>query len=150
MKSALAEQRAAFGGELSGHFYFRDNFNADSGVIAMATVLSALAEQKAGGGTMSGMVAPARRYAQSGEMNFEIEEKDEALAAVRETFFDRGELDELDGVTIDCFNTEGWWANIRKSNTEPLLRLNAEAKAPEVLRKAVEELSPMLGRRVEH
>jgi phosphomannomutase len=150
MKAALAEQRAAFGGELSGHFYFRDNFNADSGVIAMANVLSALAEQKAAGGTMSGMVAPARRYAQSGEMNFEIEEKDEALAAVRETFFDRGDLDELDGVTIDCFNTEGWWANIRKSNTEPLLRLNAEAKAPEVLRKALDELAPMLGRRVEH
>lgn len=150
MKSVLAENKAVFGGELSGHFYFRDNFNADSGVIAMAVLLSALAEQKASGGTLSQLVAPARRYAQSGEINFEIEEKDEALAALRETYFDRGEIDELDGVTIDCFNTEGWWANIRKSNTEPLLRLNAEAKAPEVLQKALDELAPMLGKRVEH
>ncbi len=147
MKQALAEHKGVFGGELSGHFYFRDNFNADSGVIAMATVLSAYAEFD---GTMSKMIDPARRYAQSGEINFEIEDKDEALAMVRETYFDRGELDELDGVTIDCFDSEGWWANIRKSNTEPLLRLNAEAKTPLALTKALEEIAPMLGDRVDH
>ncbi len=147
MKAALAEHKGAFGGELSGHFYFRDNFNADSGVIAMATVLSALAEFE---GTMSEMIAPAKRYSQSGEINFEIEDKDEAMAMVRETYLGRGTIDDLDGVTVDCFDTEGWWANIRKSNTEPLLRLNAEAKTPMALENALEELAPMLGERVDH
>ncbi len=147
MKAALAEHRGAFGGELSGHFYFRDNFNADSGVIAMATVLSAYAEFD---GPMSKMIAPAKRYAQSGEINFEIEEKDEALAEVRSTFLGRGQIEELDGVTIDCFEEEGWWANIRKSNTEPLLRLNAEARTDVALNKALDELAPMLGERVDH
>ncbi|MEN0019879.1 MAG: phosphomannomutase/phosphoglucomutase [Planctomycetota bacterium] len=147
MKAALAEHGAVFGGELSGHFYFKDNFNADSGAIAMAVVLTALSES---GGTMSEMVASARRYHQSGEINFEIEEKDEAIAAVEEAFIDRGTIDDLDGITIDCFHTEGWWANIRKSNTEPLLRLNAEARDAAMLEHALAEISPMLGTKVDH
>jgi phosphomannomutase len=88
----------------------------------MATVLSAVA---ASGKPMSEMIAPVKRYVQSGEINFEIEDKDQALAEIREHFAGRGTIDDLDGVTVDCFETEGWWANIRKSNTEPLLRLNA-------------------------
>jgi len=147
MKQAMAEHDCVFGGELSGHFYFRDNFNADSGAIALATVLTVLGET---GGTLRELVAPAKRYAQSGEINFENEEKDESIAALKEEFAGRGSIDELDGVTINCFETEGWWANIRKSNTEPLLRLNAEAKTPGGLESALEELTPMLGVRVEH
>lgn len=147
MKQALAEHKGIFGGELSGHFYFRGNFNADSGAIAMATVLTVLAES---GKTMSQLIQPMKRYVQSGEINFEIEDKDAALEAVKDEYGDRGEVDELDGVTVDCFAAEGWWVNIRKSNTEPLLRLNAEAKDAALLDRVVAELSPMLGKRVEH
>ena len=147
MKKTMAEERCVFGGELSGHFYFRDNYNADSGAIAMAVVLTVLAEK---GKPMSELIAPMGRYKQSGEINFEIEEKDEALASVRETFLGRGTIDDLDGVTVDCFETEGWWANIRKSNTEPLLRLNAEARDADLLETAIAEISPLLGTRVAH
>ena len=147
MKQLLAEQGAVFGGELSGHFYFRDNFNADSGVIAMGAVLSALATA---GVPMSKLIAPLLRYTQSGEINFEIEDKDAAIEQVLEEFADRGDIDELDGITVDCFDSEGWWCNIRKSNTEPLLRLNAEARSPAILDRVVGELSPLLGHRVAH
>lgn len=147
MKSLMSEHRAVFGGELSGHFYFARNFNADSGVIAMATVLSVLSELDE---PLSELIAPIARYEQSGEINFEIEEKDEALEALKAHFQDRGAIDELDGVTIDCFESEGWWCNVRKSNTEPLLRLNAEARDRALLDKAIEEISPMLGVRVAH
>jgi len=147
MKQAMAEHGGVFGGELSGHFYFRDNFNADSGVIAMASVVGALARS---GKKMSGIVKPIARYAQSGEINFEVEEKDQALAELKERYAGRGEIDELDGVTIDCFESEGWWANVRKSNTEPLLRLNLEARDLNKAQAMVEELSPHLGERVDH
>jgi phosphomannomutase len=147
MKALMGDHKAVFGGELSGHFYFSRNFNADSGAIAMAVVLSVLAES---GKPMSKLIAPIARYVQSGEINFEIEEKDEALEALRDHFGDRGDIDELDGVTIDCFESEGWWCNVRKSNTEPLLRLNAEAKDKESLASAIAEISPMLGVRSAH
>ncbi len=147
MKQAMAEHRCCFGGELSGHFYFRSNFNADSGAIAMATVLTAVASS---GKAVSELIAPVKRYAQSGEVNFEIEDKDQALAEIREHYAGRGTIDDLDGVTVDCFETEGWWANIRKSNTEPLLRLNAEARDAGLLGRVVEEISPLLGHKVDH
>lgn len=151
MKALLAEQRGVFGGELSGHFYFRDNFNADSGAIAMATVLSVLAKT---GKKMSDLIKPVARYAQSGEINFEIEDKDGALAKLKQTYgpgtASNATIDELDGVTIDCFSSKGWWCNVRKSNTEPLLRLNAEARTSATLEKIIAELSPVLGKRVDH
>ncbi|MEM1165110.1 MAG: phosphomannomutase/phosphoglucomutase [Planctomycetota bacterium] len=147
MKQLLSEHRGVFGGELSGHFYFRDNFYADSGAIALATVLTAVAEA---GKPMSELIKPIARYAQSGEVNFENEEKDEALAELKETYAGRGEIDELDGVSIDCFEGEGWWCNVRKSNTEPLLRLNLEAKSPDQAEQMVAEVSAMLGKRVAH
>ncbi|MEZ6235033.1 MAG: phosphomannomutase/phosphoglucomutase [Phycisphaerales bacterium] len=147
MKQALSDNKAVFGGELSGHFYFRDNFNADSGAIAMAVALSIRAEA---GKPMSSLISPIARYAQSGEINFETEEKDEALAAVKDQLTARGTIDELDGVTIDRFKTDGWWCNVRKSNTEPLLRLNAEAKDKKTLAACLDKISPLLGRRVAH
>ncbi len=147
LKQALAEHGGVFGGELSGHFYFRDNFNADSGVIAMVAAFSELARS---GKTLSQHIKPIARYAQSGERNFEVEDKDGAMAEIRRAYASRGEIDDLDGVTVDCFESEGWWANIRKSNTEPLLRLNLEAKTPELCEKMVEEIAPMLGEPAAH
>jgi phosphomannomutase len=155
LKQAMAEYEACFGGELSGHFYFMDNFNADSGAIAMCVVLSLLAKS---GKPMSKLVDPIARYAQSGEINFQIEDKDGALAALKKQFGPgttfNAAIDEMDGVTIDCFASKGehggWWCNVRKSNTEPLLRLNCEAKDKKTLEKALAWLTPGLGKRVDH
>lgn len=151
MKAALAEKHCVFGGELSGHFYFRDNFNADSGAIAMAVVLTVLAKS---GKHMSDLIKPIARYAQSGEINFNIEDKDGALALLKKSYgpgsLANGTVDELDGVTIDCFKNQHWWCNVRKSNTEPLLRLNLEAKDKKTLDRMIAAISPMLGHRVEH
>ncbi|HVZ94718.1 MAG TPA: phosphomannomutase/phosphoglucomutase [Phycisphaerales bacterium] len=148
MKAALAEQHAAFGGELSGHFYFRDNFNADSGAIALAVLLTAYA--KSGEKAMSKLIAPISRYKQSGEINFSIEDKDGALALLKERYHGRARIDDLDGVTVDAFEKDGWWCNVRKSNTEPLLRLNLEARDDATLQRMLEQISPMLGTPVEH
>lgn len=147
MKGNLAQTRGVFGGELSGHFYFRDNFNADSGVIAMAVVLSILSRS---GKSMSELIAPLARYPQSGEINFEIEDKDAALKALREDLSGRAKVDELDGITIDAFSNKGWWLNVRKSNTEPLVRLNAEAKDRATLTAIIAQAAAKLGRRVDH
>jgi phosphomannomutase len=150
LKQAMAEQGGIVGGELSGHFYFRDNYNADSGVISMCVVLSILAES---GKSMSQLIAPLARYPQSGEINFSIEDKDGALAWVRKEYGSpsRGAtIDELDGVTVDCFAKHGWWCNIRKSNTEPLLRLNLEARDEATLQRMMAEISPRLGKKVDH
>lgn len=146
MKEALARTGALFGGELSGHFYFEHNFNADSGAIALATVLSRLSREKR---NISELVKPIQRYHQSGEINFEVEDKDAAIEELAEHYMERGDLDELDGITIDCFEDEGWWCNIRKSNTEPLLRLNLEAKSKDTLDKALGEINGLLGQTVE-
>lgn len=151
MKEQMAEHGALFGGELSGHFYFRDNFNADSGVIAMAVVLSVRA---AAGRPMSALIRPIARYAQSGEVNFEIEDPDEALERLEAELgpgsVPDARVDHLDGVTIDCFESQGWWCNVRKSNTEPLVRLNAEARDRRTLESAMARIAPLLGRRVAH
>ncbi len=151
MKQLMKEQKCCFGGELSGHFYFAGNFNADSGAIAMAAALSVLAKSTK---PMSQLIAPIARYAQSGEINFQIENKDAALADLKRTFGpgspSNGTTDELDGVTIDCFAKEGWWCNVRKSNTEPLLRLNLEAKDAKTLERALAQLTPKLGKKVDH
>jgi phosphomannomutase len=147
LKQALADNQGVFGGELSGHFYFQGNFNADSGAIAMCAILTVLASS---GKPLSELIKPVARYAQSGEINFQIEDKDGAIARLKDTFGDDGELDELDGVTIDCFKAHGWWCNVRKSNTEPLLRLNLEAKDKKKLDEMLAKISPMLGTVAHH
>jgi phosphomannomutase len=149
MKAAMAEHRCVFGGELSGHFYFQDNFNADSGAIALCTVLSVMARS---GRSLSSMIAPMARYVQSGEINFTIEDKEGALATLKKAFGpgSGASIDDLDGVTIDAFQAQGWWVNVRMSNTEPLLRLNAEARDRKTLDRVIAQVSPVLGRRVEH
>jgi phosphomannomutase len=138
MKKTLADTKAVFGGELSGHFYFRDNFFADSGAIAFARLLSVLSNQV---GELSTLVAPLKRYSQSGEMNFPIEDKDARIREIAEGY-KKGKIDYLDGVTIDLGE---WWFNVRKSNTEPMLRLNLEAKTPAMLEEKLAELKRYLG-----
>ncbi len=148
MKANLAETGGVFGGELSGHFYFRDNFFADSGAIALAVLLTAYAKA---GKPMSGIIAPISRFHQSGEINFEVEDKDGALRALEEACGgDGARIDHLDGVTIDRFGADGWWCNVRKSNTEPLLRLNLEARDNATMERALARVTPMLGKRVDH
>ncbi|MFO0831816.1 MAG: phosphomannomutase/phosphoglucomutase [Phycisphaerales bacterium] len=149
LKQAMADNGAVFGGELSGHFYFRNNFNADSGAIAMCTVLTIAAKT---GKRLSTLVEPIARYAQSGEINFQIEDKDGAISKLKQMFekHDDTLMDELDGVTIDCWGREHWWCNVRKSNTEPLLRLNCEARDRKTLEKALARITPLLGRQVDH
>ncbi|GJQ30932.1 MAG: putative phosphomannomutase [Phycisphaerae bacterium] len=151
MKAALAEHGCVFGGELSGHFYFARNFNADSGAIAMGCLLTVLARS---GKHLSDLVKPVARYYQSGEINFQVEDKDAVLEELKEDYGPGTQadaaIDELDGVTIDCFKKAGWWANIRKSNTEPLLRLNLEAKSKATLERVLGALAPRLGTRVAH
>ncbi|HJN71983.1 MAG TPA: phosphomannomutase/phosphoglucomutase [Phycisphaerales bacterium] len=143
MKQAMAEHDASFGGELSGHFYFRDNFYADSGAMAFAAVVSALANSDA---SMSEQIVPHQQFSQSGEINFEAEDKDASMAMLVAAYPD-ATVDRLDGVTVDCGD---WWCNVRASNTEPLLRLNLEAASPEAVTTHVAEVSPLLGIRVDH
>ena len=141
MKQKMAEYDAVFGGELSGHFYFRDNFYADSGAIALAAIMSALVRGK---GTLGEQIRPARRYAQSGELNFETEDKEMALDDLKRAYR-KAKLDELDGITLDLGT---WWFNVRPSNTEPLVRLNLEGPDRKTVDARVEEVSQYLGRRV--
>ncbi|MGP3932234.1 phosphomannomutase/phosphoglucomutase [Nonomuraea sp. KM88] len=121
IKAEMARTGAVFGGEHSAHYYFRDFWFADSGMLAAMHVLAALGEQER---ALSELVAAYSRYHASGEVNSAVDDQDEALRRVREAFAGRGEFDELDGLTV---TGSGWWFNLRPSNTEPLLRLNAEA-----------------------
>jgi phosphomannomutase len=143
MKAKLAESRGAIGGELSGHFYFADMWNTDSGARAFAAVVTALAGARQ---PISRLIAPCRRYVQSGEINFENEDKLGALKRLKAAY-PRAKSHELDGLSIDAGD---WWANIRMSNTEPLLRLNLEARDEATVAAKVAEVSEFLGHRVEH
>jgi len=142
MKALMKEHDAVFGVELSAHVYYRKNWYADSGAMTFASVVSLLSES---GGTMSGLLKPMQRYVQSGEINFEVEDKAGAMEDIKDEFGDGAEIDELDGVTIDAFESDGWWFNVRPSNTEPLLRLNMEAKDKATLKKKFDEVQGMLG-----
>jgi phosphomannomutase len=142
MKADLRHTSAVFGGELSGHFYFRDNFFADSGAIAFAVMLTILSQTDT---PLSQLIAPYRRYPQSGEQNFVVQDKSGVFSWVKETFGKSAKLDELDGVSVDSWDTLGYAFNIRASNTEPLMRLNAEAKDKNTLAALLELLTPKLG-----
>jgi len=138
MKKTLAETQAVFGGELSGHFYFRDNFYADSGAIAFARMLSVISTQEK---PLSALITPLKRYSQSGEINFQVEDKDGKIRELADVY-KKSQVDYLDGITIDLGD---WWFNVRKSNTEPLLRLNLEAKTPQMLQEKLQEVQKILG-----
>ena len=124
IKATMAETGAVFGGEHSGHFYFRDFWRADSGMLAALHTLAALGET-AEGTTLSSLLAPFDRYAASGEINTEVADQAAATARIKEAFASRvDEIDTMDGLTMSA---DTWWFNVRPSNTEPLLRLNVEA-----------------------
>ena len=142
MKKAMADAHGVFGGELSGHFYFRDNWFCDSGLLAFVHLLNLLTAE---GASLSELVKPLKRYYASGEKNFVNEDQDGTIRMLAERYGD-GRVDFLDGVTVEYAD---WWFNVRKSNTEPLLRLNLEAKTAELLEEKLNELAPLLGRPAE-
>ncbi|WP_152650381.1 phosphomannomutase/phosphoglucomutase [Demequina aestuarii] len=129
IKAEMARLNAVFGGEHSAHFYFRDFFFADSGMLAAMHVLAALGSQER---PLSALLESHSPYAASGEINSTVEDASAAIARVRAEFADDSiEVDEMDGVTLSHWHAEPrWWINIRASNTEPLLRLNCEAAEP--------------------
>jgi phosphomannomutase len=124
IKQEMAESGAVFGGEHSAHYYFRDFWNADTGMLAALHLLAALGAQD---GPLSALVASYDRYAASGEINSTVDDQSARTAAVRAAFADQDGIvfDELDGLTVTAAD---WWFNLRASNTEPLLRLNVEAR----------------------
>ncbi|MFJ3858864.1 phosphomannomutase/phosphoglucomutase [Streptomyces sp. NPDC090085] len=135
IKEEMARTGAIFGGEHSAHYYFKDFWNADTGMLAALHVLAALGGQD---GPLSELVASYDRYAGSGEINSTVGDQAARLAAVKEAFGTREgvTLDELDGLTV---SSADWWFNVRASNTEPLLRLNVEARDEATLAKIRDE-----------
>ena len=123
IKALMAETGAVFGGEHSGHFYFKDFWRADSGALAALHALAALGESDQ---TISQLLAPFKRYVSSGEVNSKVADSARVIRVLREKYAALSEfkIDELDGLTV---STATWWFNVRASNTEPLLRLNVEA-----------------------
>ncbi len=136
IKARMAETGAVFGGEHSGHFYFRDFWYADSGMLAALHVLAALGEQQA---PLSEILAGYGRYVATGEINSEVADQAAATDRVRAEFASRPGVtaDELDGLTI---TGDGWWFNLRPSNTEPLLRLNLEAGEEDTMLRLRDEV----------
>jgi phosphomannomutase len=121
IKAEMARTGAVFGGEHSGHFYFRDFWNADSGMLAALHTLAALGGTN---GTLSALLTTYSPYAPSGEINSTVKDQAAKVAEIKKAY-DGLEQDELDGLTVS--SPDGWWFNVRASNTEPLLRLNVEA-----------------------
>jgi len=137
IKQVMAETGAAFGGEHSGHYYFRDNFRADSGLIAALIVLEAMSRE---GRPLSELLRPLDRYSASGEINFRVTDAHAVIEQVSSVFA-ADQQDRLDGLTVDCGD---WWFNLRPSNTEPLLRLNLEAATPASRDAHVTELRQLI------
>lgn len=142
-KMKMRELGCIVGGELAGHYYFRDFFNCDSGILTGLIVLSVAAKLKADGKTFSACIDGLMRYANSGEINFRIEQKDEAIAALVKHFSDAKKPEavyDFDGVRLEFAD---WWFNVRPSNTEPYLRLLIEAENDGLLaekKSAVEDV----------
>ncbi len=141
IKQAMRKHNAVFAGELSGHFYFEAASFAESPWLAVLRLIELLSEEAPR--PLSEIVAGLRRYVASGERNFEVEDKDAAIERIAKRF-DDAEQHRLDGITI---RYPQWWANVRKSNTEPLLRLNLEAHDRETLERALGELAAVIGGR---
>jgi phosphomannomutase len=140
IKGLMADTGAIFGGEHSAHYYFRDFWGADSGMLAALHVLAALGEQER---PLSEIMADYQRYEASGEINFTVTDAEACVDAVLKAFGTRiHSIDHLDGVTVDL--GDGSWFNMRMSNTEPLLRLNVEARSTEEVDEIVDLVSEMV------
>lgn len=139
IKPIMKEKNAIFGGEHSGHFYFRDNWFADSGLIAFLVCLELLSQS---GSRLSQLVASFDKYVRSGEINSKVRDIPGKLKELVASYPDAS-IDDIDGVTIDCGN---FWFNVRPSNTEPLLRLNLEADTPALMKAKTEEVLEIIRR----
>ena len=140
----LRELDGCYGGEVAGHYYFRDFYYSDSALLAASIVLRLLAERKAKGQTLSQVIDEITPYFNSGEINFKIERKQEAMNAVRDFFANLGKQDgfmDFDGYRLDY---PDWWLNIRPSNTEPYLRFLCEAKSEAKLKEIVETVKKII------
>jgi len=137
IKEIMAETGAIFGGEHSGHYYFRDNFRADSGMIAALLVLEAMSESDR---PLSEMLAPYDRYFASGEINSEVADQPGSIEALVSAYQD-GKQDRTDGLTVEY---DDWWFNCRASNTEPLLRLNLEARTEALMIEKRDEVLALI------
>ena len=133
MKQVMAQTGAVFAGEHSGHYYFADNYRADSGLIATMVVLGEMCRT---GKSLSELREPFEKYANSGEINTQVGNIQEVIERITKQFA-KFPQDHLDGLTVDCGT---WWFNVRPSNTEPLLRLNLEAQTREECDEHVAEL----------
>ncbi|MGD1011022.1 MAG: phosphomannomutase/phosphoglucomutase [Acidimicrobiales bacterium] len=144
IKAVMAETGAVFGGEHSGHYYFRDNYRADSGIIAALVVLEAMSTA---GVPLSELRIPFERYLDSGEINTEVADPVGLIAEVTDHYRAEGAgIDDLDGITVDLGD---WWFNLRPSNTEPLLRLNLEARDATELDRHLEDVLGLIHRLAE-
>ncbi len=138
IKAQMRENDAIFAGELSGHYYFRANSTAESSSMATFALANIVSKSEK---PLSELVAPLRKYSQSGEINSKVADAAAVLEAVRAKFPD---FFELDGVSVDRWDSEGWWFNVRMSNTEPLVRLNLEAKTPELMAAKRDEMLALI------
>ena len=143
-KMKIREEHCIFGGELAGHYYFRDFNNCDSGILASLIVLQTVAELKRQGKTLGQLVDEIVAYANSGEINFKLEQKDEAINALYKKYsaLNPTKIMDFDGYRIE-FPT--WWFSVRKSNTEPYLRIVAEAKTEKELEERLADLKAIIG-----
>jgi phosphomannomutase len=138
IKDTMRDSGAVFGGEHSAHYYFRDFWGADNGMLAALHVLSELGHSSS---PLSELVSEYSRYAESGEINSVVSDQGAVQQAVLGQFGDRGEVDRLDGLTIrGTTNNQFWWFNVRASNTEPLLRLNVEAETEALMEQIRDEV----------
>jgi phosphomannomutase len=137
IKQVMAESGAVFGGEHSGHYYFRENYRADSGLIAAVVVLERLSRSPE---PLSAVLTPFRRYHDSGEINSRVDDSKAKIEELAAAYRD-GRPDRTDGLTVEF---EDWWFNVRPSNTEPLLRLNVEAKTEELLGEKTSQLLELI------
>ena len=140
IKAQMREHDAIFAGELSGHYYFKANSTAESSSMATFALANIVSKSET---PLSGLVAPLRKYAHSGEINSKVADAAAVLARVKATFPD---CFELDGVSVDRWDAEGWWFNVRMSNTEPLVRLNLEAKTPDQMAVRRDEMLALIRR----
>lgn len=137
IKKQMLEEGAVFGGELSGHYYFKENSNAEASTLAAFMILNLMAKT---GKKASELMKEVRRYFHSGEINSEVHDKDAVLATLKAKYAD-GKQHELDGLKVEY---PDWWFNVRPSNTEPLLRLNLEATTPELMEEKKAELLALI------
>jgi phosphomannomutase len=138
IKATMRQREAIFGGELAGHYYFRDHSYADCPLLSVVEVLNLMRQTRQ---PLSALIEPLQRYAKSPEINFEVEDKQGKIDQLARRYSDAG-IDYLDGITISY---PDWWANVRPSNTEPFLRLVMEARTPQELETRQKELFEILG-----